>query len=227
VKRRILLAEDHVLVGEGLRVLLSGEYEVTGPVRDGRDVIGAVERERPDVVMLDLSLPGRSGLDLIQEIVRAHPGTAVVVVTMHAEHLLAERAFQLGAAGFVPKDSSSSELRWAIETVLAGNRYLSPRVRKPDVPGGSGSGGGPEREALARLTPRQLVILRAIGRGMVTEAIAEELGLSVYTVYYHRRNLRRILGVDSEGGLEWYGSRVVAGEGLDGVGDPPLPPLDQ
>ncbi len=223
MKRRILLAEDHVLVGEGLRVLLSGEYEVTGPVRDGRDVVGAVERERPDVVMLDLSLPGRSGLDLIQEIVRAHPGAAVVVVTMHAEHLLAERAFQLGAAGFVPKDSSASELRWAIETVLAGNRYLSPRVRKPEVPGG----GGPEREALARLTPRQLVILRAIGRGLGTEAIAEELGLSVYTVYYHRRNLRRILGVESEGGLEWYGSRVVAGEGLDGAGAPPPPPLDQ
>lgn len=212
MRRRLLLAEDHALVGEGLRVLLAGDYEVAGPVRDGADVLAAVGRERPDVVMLDLSLPGRSGLDLIPEIVAASPGTAVLVVTMHADPVLAERAFQLGAAGFVPKDSSADELRRAIETVLAGGSYLSERVTRQPLRR-SAQPGAPAREALAQLTPRQLVILRAIGRGLDTEAIAEELGLSVYTVYFHRRNLRRVLKVDSEGGLEWYASRVVAEEG--------------
>ena len=215
MKRRILLAEDHALVGEGLRVLLAGDYEVAGPVRDGADVLDAVGRERPDVVMLDLSLPGRNGLDLIPEIVQASPGTAVLVVTMHADRVLAERAFQLGAAGFVPKDSSADELRRAIETVLAGGSYLSERITRQPLrhPAVAGVPGAPAREALAQLTPRQLVILRAIGRGLASEAIAEELGLSVHTVHFHRRNLRRLLKVETEGGLEVYASRVVAEEG--------------
>lgn len=212
MRRRLLLAEDHALVGEGLRVLLSGDYEVTGPVRDGTDVLAAVVRERPDVVMLDLSLPGRNGLDLIPEIVQASPGTAVLVVTMHADRVLAERAFQLGAAGFVPKDSSADELRRAIETVLAGGSYLSERIPRQPLRR-SATTGAPAREALAQLTPRQLVILRAMGRGRTSEAIAEELGLSVHTVHFHRRNLRRVLGVETEGGLEVYASRVVAEEG--------------
>jgi DNA-binding NarL/FixJ family response regulator len=220
MKRRLLLAEDHALVGEGLRVLLAGDYEVMGPVRHGGDVLAAVGRERPDVVMLDLSLPGRNGLDLIPEIVVASPGTAVLVVTMHADRVLAERAFQLGAAGFVPKDSSADELRRAIEAVLAGGSYLSERVTRQPLPhpaaaGVPGVGGVPAREALAQLTPRQLVILRAIGRGLPSEAIAEELGLSVHTVHFHRRNLRRVLKVETEGGLEVYASRVVAEEGWE------------
>jgi DNA-binding NarL/FixJ family response regulator len=217
VRRRLLLAEDHALVGEGLRLLLSGDYEVAGPVRDGGDVLAAVARERPDVVMLDLSLPGRNGLDLIPEIVQASPGTAVLVVTMHADRVLAERALQLGAAGFVPKDSSADELRRAIETVLAGGTYVSDRITRqsPRHPAVAGVPGAPAREALAQLTPRQLVILRAMGRGLTSEAIAEELGLSVHTVHFHRRNLRRVLKVESEGGLEWYASRVVAEEGWE------------
>jgi DNA-binding NarL/FixJ family response regulator len=208
VRRRLLLAEDHALVGEGLRVLLAADYEVAGQVRDGRDVLAAVMRERPDVVMLDLSLPGRSGLDLIPEIVLAQPGIAVLVVTMHADPMLAERAFQLGAAGFVPKDSSADELRRAIEAVLAGGSYLSERIARQPVR----AAGGQDREAVAALTPRQLVILRALGRGISTEALAEEMGLSVHTIHFHRRNLRRVLGVDSEGGLERYAALVLSDE---------------
>src|SRR5690606_7266196 len=131
----------------------------------------------------------------------------------------AERALQLGAAGFVPKDSSADELRRAIEAVLDGGTYLSDRiVRLPVTTGVSERGiavgrGMPERAALAQLTPRQLVILRGLGRGLTSEEIAEELGLSVHTVHFHRRNLRRVLGVESEGGLEVYAARVVAAEG--------------
>lgn len=219
MRRRLLLAEDHALVGEGLRLLLSADYEVAGPVRDGGEVVGTVERERPDVVMLDLSLPGRNGLDLIPEIVRASPGVRVLVVTMHTDAVLAERALQLGAAGFVPKDSSADELRRAIEAVLDGGTYLSDRIVRQPVRGGmpergiAVGRGMPERAALAQLTPRQLVILRGLGRGLTSEQIADELGLSVHTVHFHRRNLRRVLGVESEGGLEVYAARVVAAEG--------------
>jgi DNA-binding NarL/FixJ family response regulator len=159
-------------------------------------VVAAVKKARPDVLLLDLSLPGRNGLDLIPELRQSAPDTAIVVVTMHTDFVVAKQALALGAAGFMPKDSGIEELQEAITEVLAGRRYLSPRIERHAVQPSS-----PDREGWSRLTPRHKAILRAIALGRTTEEIAEELGISVHTIHFHRRNIRRILGIESENGL--------------------------
>ncbi len=195
-KLRILLAEDHDLVSQGMKAMLQRRYEVLDPVREGTAVVAAVKKARPDVLLLDLSLPGRNGLDLIPELRQSAPNTAIVVVTMHTDFVVAKQALALGAAGFMPKDSGIEELQEAITEVLAGRRYLSPRIERHAVQPSS-----PDREGWSRLTPRHKAILRAIAQGRTTEEIAEELGISVHTIHFHRRNIRRILGIESENGL--------------------------
>lgn len=205
---RLLLAEDHDLVSQGLISMLQRRYEVLGGVRDGSKVVAAVKKSRPDVLLLDLSLPGRNGLDLIPELRQTAPNTAIVVVTMHTDFVIAKQALALGAAGFMPKDSGVEELQEAITEVLAGRKYLSPRVERHAVEPSS-----PDREGWSRLTPRHKAILQAIARGRTTEEIAEELGISVHTIHFHRRNIRRILGIESENGLTRFA--VVMQMGTD------------
>ena len=196
----LLLVEDHALVGQGLRALLERDFEVLGPIREGTAVPEAVARARPDVLLLDLSLPGRNGLDLIPDVRRASPDTRILVVTMHADYLLARSAFALGALGFMPKDCDVDELKTAITEVLAGRRYLSPRIPPHAVTGPA----SPARQTFWKLTPRQQEILRAIGEGRTTEALSEQLGLSIHTIHFHRRNIRRVLGIETEDGLTRY-----------------------
>jgi DNA-binding NarL/FixJ family response regulator len=191
-----MLAEDHDLVSQGMKAMLQRRYVVLDPVREGTAVVAAVKKARPDVLLLDLSLPGRNGLDLIPELRQTAPDTAIVVVTMHTDFVVAKQALALGAAGFMPKDSGIEELQEAITEVLAGRRYLSPRIERHAVQPSS-----PDREGWSRLTPRHKAILEAIALGRTTEEIAEELGISVHTIHFHRRNIRRILGIESENGL--------------------------
>lgn len=207
-KLRILLAEDHDLVSQGMKAMLQRRYEVLDPVREGTAVVAAVKKAQPDVLLLDLSLPGRNGLDLIPELRQSAPNTAIVVVTMHTDFVVAKQALALGAAGFMPKDSGIEELHEAITEVLAGRRYLSPRIERHAVEPSS-----PDREGWSRLTPRHKAILRAIAQGRTTEEIAEELGISVHTIHFHRRNIRRILGIESENGLTRFA--VVMQMGTD------------
>jgi DNA-binding NarL/FixJ family response regulator len=207
-KRRVLLVEDHALVAQGLRALLEQKYEVVELVQDGNKVVPAVKRLRPDVLLLDLSLPNRNGMDLIPEIRAACPRTRILVVTMHADPTLVKSAFGLGALGFVPKDCDSLELHKAIGVVLKGRYYRSKRIpareRQPD-------GGGPALEAYWLLTPRQQEIVRGIAEGLSTEQIADRLGLSVHTIHFHRRGLRRALKIESEDGLARYAAMLQLG----------------
>lgn len=196
-RQKVLLAEDHELVGEGLRALLAQRYEVSGPVRDGREVPDAVRREQPDVLVLDLSMPGRNGLDLIPDVRRISPETAILIVTMHTESVLARAALAQGAMGYMPKDCGVDELYEAIESVAAGREYLSPRIASPADTGAE----MPTDYSWQRLTPRQQQIMSAIALGHSSEEIADILGVSVHTVHFHRRNIRRMLGIDSDVGL--------------------------
>lgn len=196
-RRHVLLAEDHEMVGQGLRALLATRYDVTGPIQDGTAVPAAVRDHRPDVLVLDLSLPGRNGLDMIPEIRREAPETAILIVTMHTDYVLAKAAFSLGAAGFIPKDCGADELVEAIARVLDGETFLSPRIH----PHATATPASPNAQAWRRLTPRQQAIMRAIAAGRTSEEIADELGVSVHTIHFHRRNIRRTLGIESDGGL--------------------------
>ncbi len=205
---RIAIADDHHLVVEGLRAALSKTHEIVAVAYEGAEVIAVVSRHAPDVLLLDLSLPDRNGLELIPQILQRSPSTRIVIVTMHLDRVLAESAFRAGAKGFVPKDSGMDEVEAAITTVMAGQRYLSPRV--PPVTNRMSLDA--KHPALGRLTPRQHNILELIGDGMTSAEIGRRLGLAERTIAFHRTNIRNRLGVDSEHGLMRFALMLRLGE---------------
>ena len=192
-----MIVEDHPLVAQGLRALLEGHYEVAEMIQDPSLVLPALARVRPALVLLDLSMPERNGIELLPLIKRAMPTVKVLVVTMHLDRALANLAFKAGADGFVPKEATAEELRGAIDAVLKGERFLSPRVPKRAYRG-VGVLGNP---AMDRLTPRQLEILKLMGEGKSGPEVATALGLSPRTIEFHRARMRHVLGVPSESGL--------------------------
>ena len=204
-KARLLIVDDHALMCQGLRAILEPEYAVVGVVHDGESVLPAARQLRPDVVLLDLSLPGKSGADVLHELVTGtSPPPAVVVLTMHVERALAEHMIAMGARAFVPKDARLPELRTAIDSARAGQRYISPRVP-------------PHAEADAhryprgyiQLTSRERQIVRMIGAGLTSDRIAEELRISYHTVHFHRTNIRRKLGFHSEYEMNRFAMMVL------------------
>lgn len=196
-RARLLFVEDHVMVAQGFMGQLEKDYEILGLVQRGDEAPKAIAAARPDVVLLDLTLPKRSGMQLIPEIRQISPKSKILVVTMHTDEVLVRHAFLLGAAGYMPKNCEIAELRLAITTVLSGNYYRSPRLAvRNDVDDDAA-----RQRAYWQLTPQERRILRAMADGHSSEAIAENMGVSVHTVYFHRRNMRKTLGIDSEDGL--------------------------
>ena len=207
---RLLLVEDHALVAEGLKGMLGREFDIVGIVEDGARVMSAVGALRPAVVLLDLSLPGRAGMEVLGDLASAHPGVRVLVVTMYVNRTLAEMAFKQGAAGFIPKNATSDELKTAIHEVLAGRRYLSPKV-----PRRTQRGGVADPLGFGRLTPRQQEIMRLIAKGLSSEQIAQQLHVSLWTVHFHRKNIRRELGLKSDQEMYRYAMLVaLSDEGM-------------
>jgi DNA-binding NarL/FixJ family response regulator len=197
---RVLLVDDHHLLLEGLRLALRASYDIVGMLTTGGDVLSECLRLDPDVVLLDLSLPDRSGLEVIADLHAATPGIKILVVTMHADRVLADACFQSGAHGFVPKDAGTPELKLALAAVLAGKRFSSsliPQHTHRYSPEGAAVG-------LGRLTPRQREIVRLLGEGKSTPSIAEQLSLSPNTVTFHRVRIRKALGLNSEWTLMRY-----------------------
>jgi len=127
-QRRLILADDHPHVAQSLRALLEPDYDVVDVVEDGALVVGSVARHHPDALLLDLWLPGRNGLDILTELHRDHPEVKVVVLTMHADVVVAVEAMNRGARGYLLKDSGYAELDGALKAVFGGAQYLSPRV---------------------------------------------------------------------------------------------------
>ncbi len=211
-KPRLLLAEDHQIVGEGLSSMLSHDYDVCGIVADGARVVEEFRRHKPDVVLLDLSLPNRTGIDLLPELIKLDPNARVLVLTMHVDPHLAELAISLGARGFVPKNSGVEDLRTAIEAVRAGGIYVSPNVPEQGFRGLNCDPVG-----FGQLTPRQQRIVRLLAKGRSSEEIAEELGVTVWAVAFHRKNIRKALGIKSDAEMHRYAIIVgMSEEGRDG-----------
>jgi DNA-binding NarL/FixJ family response regulator len=199
-RARLILADDHRLVAEGLRALLIRNFDVVAVVHEASELLWRLADTDADCLLLDLDLKGRNGLDLMPDIRAMRPLLRVLVVTMHLDRILADAVLHAGAQGFVPKDAGIDELEGAIREVLAGRRYLSPRVPRITYRLGMGA----EHAGLARLTARQQEIMRLIGAGRSTVEIAAQLGLSTGTINYHRANIRRALGVASAAGLRRY-----------------------
>lgn len=206
VRPRLVIAEDHELVAEGLRSLLEPTFEVLALVRDGDQVISAVEQYRPDVILLDLALPGRSGMELIAPLRKRFPELKVVVVTMYGPNVVSEMALQRGASACVPKWAESSELVAAITDALAG------RIHVPIH-----SGVGPEEtypfsSAFHRLTEKEQNVVLLVARGLNNDQIASWMGTTARTVHFHRTNIRHKLRLHSDFDLHRFAILAALGE---------------
>jgi len=196
-RARLVIADDHRLMVEGLQQLLAPRFDVVGVAYAGDELLELLRATPADILILDLSLPGRSGIDLLPDIRRVQPDLRILVVTMHVDRILAEAALAAGALGFVPKDSGMDEVEKGLREVMAGRRYLSPRVPPHTVRVGLDA----IHASLAKLTPRQQTILRLLGQGKTSAEIGARLGLSENTITFHRVRIRKVLGLTSEWAL--------------------------
>jgi DNA-binding NarL/FixJ family response regulator len=198
VKRpRLILADDHRMVAEGLKRLLEEDFDLVGIVEDGRELVDETARSKPDVVVVDITMPRLNGLEAIPLIKKAAPGTKVVVVTMHREPAYARRAFSVGAAGFVLKHVAAEDLIGAIWAALEGRGAgletlgAAAEFANPDA------GDGTARRGAAALTDRQREIVQLVAKGLTAKEIASVLGLSVRTIEFHKYRAMETLGASN------------------------------
>jgi DNA-binding NarL/FixJ family response regulator len=206
---RVLIADDHALVRSGIRALvetLEG-VEVVAETGDGVDALALIEKHRPDVVLMDITMPRLSGLEATARITREHPDVHVIVLSMHASEEYVWQALRAGAAGYVLKDAGLAELNLAIRAAARGEKYLSPTMSR-HVVDGYVRGLTPELSPLERLTSRQREILQLVAEGLTTKEIAEKLHLAVKTVETHRGQLMSRLDIHDIAGLVRYAIRV-------------------
>jgi len=194
---RVLLTDDHQLVRAGLRALLETfpGVKVLAECGDGQEALTLTDRLQPDVLLLDLSLPGLNGIEVARRVPKLSPSTRVLVLSMHtsAEHVA--QALRAGVAGYLIKDAAVAELKVALEAVNQGRTYLSPAISQAVVEGFLRITDAPEANPLTLLTSRQREILQLIAEGNATRAIAERLGVSVKTVEAHRAQLMERLHI--------------------------------
>jgi len=199
-KTTVLIADDHTIVKEGLvRLLMEHDFEVVAAVGDGHLLLDAAIRLRPDVIVTDLSMPGLSGLDVLDRLRAEHVQSKVVVLTMHNDADLATRAMRAGASGFLLKESAGEELVSAINQVLQGRSYLTPALTQ-----GVMDRLAAPQPSKPELTTRQREVLRLILEGRRMKEIAAMLELSPRTVETHKYVMMGVLGVDSTAQLIRY-----------------------
>lgn len=202
----VVLADDHPLVCNGLKTMLEPQYNVVAMVHDGHDVIGTVTHYHPDLVLMDLSLPGYNGLILTRLLKELDEPPKVMVVTMHAERVYVDEALRAGAEGFVLKTARAAELRQAVSEVLAGRQYITPELRQARsglLPGETDPSLPLEGELtqVGELTDRQRQVLLLVGQGCSNQDIADQLGVSVKAIEYHRAGIRQALAISSQAAL--------------------------
>ena len=196
-KPRILLADDHRMVAEGLKGLLVEEFELVGIVEDGRALVAAARKLRPDVIVADISMPQMNGLDALAHLKRDNPAVRVVFLTMHRDAAYARRALEAGASGFVLKHSAPAELVLAVRAALQGRTFITPDLAAEVFRTAKDKDADP----LATLTPRQREILQFLAEGKSAKTIAAALGLSARTVEFHKYTLMDALGMESSAEL--------------------------
>jgi DNA-binding NarL/FixJ family response regulator len=198
MKPRILLADDHRIVAEGLKNLLAGDFEIVGMVEDGPSLLEAAGRLHPDVIVADITMPGMNGIEALKTLKARDPQVRVVFLTMHSEAAYAHRALESGASGYVLKHCAPEELVLAVRAALAGQRFVTPALAAKLLPGN----GGPEHaDPITVLTTRQREVLRLAASGKVAKQIAAELGISIRTVEFHKYHLMETLGLRTSADL--------------------------
>lgn len=199
---RIFLVEDHGLVRAGIRALLEKieGVAIAGDAAEGREALERIDRHRPDIVLMDISMPGLNGLQAAEQLLKRHPQVRIVFLSMHTEGEYVLAALRAGASGYLIKDSCLQELELAIRSVVKGEVFISPAVSKHLVEGIRNPGQLPA-SPLERLTQRQKEILQLIAEGMTTKEIALRLNVSVKTVDTHRTQLMERLDIHDVAGL--------------------------
>lgn len=202
----IVLAEDHAIVRQGLRALLEKEptFSVVGEASDGLQVADLVERAKPDVLVLDLVMPGLGGLEVARDVTRRFPRTRIVILSMHASDAFAVQALRNGAAAYVLKDASAAELVRAIREVLAGRRYLSPPLSDKAIEVYVARARLAEVDDYETLTKRERQVLHLAAEGLSNPGIAKRLGISPRTAETHRAHMMRKLGLRTRKDLIVY-----------------------
>jgi len=212
-----MLVDDHQIVRKGLRALLAQQkdFEVVCEAESGTQAVELAERIRPQVVLMDISMPNLNGVDATQRIVKALPGVKVIALTAHSMQDMISGAFNAGAVGYLLKDSAPDELNLAIRTVLGGDVYITPRVAGDMVDRYVGVGGQhPQSTSVfRRLSTREREVLQLMAEGQATKEVARSLGVSVKTAETHRRSIMDKLDMDSVAELTKYAIR----EGLTTV----------
>ena len=199
-KPRVLMADDHSIILAGLRKLIEDQCEVVGTVENGLALVEAAGRLKPELIILDISMPLLSGLEAARKLKKSLPETKLLYLTMHASPRYAMEAFKVGAQGFLLKQSAVYELPQAIEAVLSGKHYITPSIAKPVIDKALDPKTTQDiKGTVAELTPRQREILQLIGEGKGTKEIATLLDLSVKTVQFHKACLMQQLNIHTEG----------------------------
>ena len=200
-KPRVLLADDHPLILEGLRAFLEPRVESVGTVRDGRALVEEAIRLKPDLIVLDITMPLLNGIDAAVQIKKHLPAVKFVFVTMHANPAYLEAALKAGATGYVLKTAAGEELWDAIQQVLAGHIYVTPSVSSEHLERFCDP---KQAAATLHLSPREREILQLIAEGKANKEMAFVLGISSKTVAFHRENLKRKLSMRSTAELTRY-----------------------
>jgi DNA-binding NarL/FixJ family response regulator len=205
----IVLADDHHIVRKGLRTLLEaeGEFAVIGEEADGLKVVELVERLRPDVLLLDVQMPGLNGLEITRQIVQRALKSRVIILSMHANETFVRDALRYGARGYLLKDANPSEMVEAVREVSAGRRYLSRALSERAIDTYVEKAQAAPVDAYDTLTTREREVLQLAAESSSASEIAARLGISPRTVETHRENLMRKLGLQSQTDLIRYALR--------------------
>jgi two-component system response regulator NreC len=209
-KTRILLADDHNVLRSGLKYLLNAQNDmvVVGEAATGDEALRLARELAPDVLILDITMPGMDGLDVLRELKRVAPVIRVLILTMHEEEGYLRRALALGAAGYCPKGAADAELISAIRAVLRGNLYIHPSHTKVLLNGMvSAAGEGNNNAPAAALSEREHEVLRLVALGHTNQEIADQLALSVKSVESYRARGMEKLGLTSRAALVRYAIR--------------------
>lgn len=192
----VLIADDHEILREGLRSLLERERDIKicAEACDGFEALEMVEKHRPDVLLLDVTMPKLGGLETLERVRSEFPGVKTVLLSVHADAVLVRRALSMGADGYVIKSAGVGEIPAAIRSVARGERYFCAGIER-QIAGRDGRGAPTSEERPARLSRREQEVLRLIAAGLTAREIAVELAISAKTVEAHRTSLMRKLGV--------------------------------
>ncbi len=203
---RVLLADDHKIVAEGLRSLLEPEFDLVGIAEDGRELVIKAQDLKPDVIVADITMPSLNGIEALEQLKKGGLNAKVIFLTMHQDVMYARRAFEAGASGFVLKHSAPEELLTAIHEALNGRTYVTSMIAgelmksykdKPDI----------SKDAFGKLTSRQREVLQLLAEGKSAKEIAHILHISTRTVEFHKYHMMEELGIESSAELVQFAIR--------------------